>query len=59
MIYDDTPCSTTAQPNKMMSAARQLSKGNLGFSESSMATTVFSAMGKKSTAGKCNDMFRL
>lgn len=37
----------SAQPNKMMSAARQLSKGNLGLGETSMASTVLSAMGKK------------
>ena len=32
----------------MMSAARQLSRGNLGLGETSMASTVLSAMGKKS-----------
>lgn len=38
-----------AQPNRMMSAARQLSRGNLGLTENSMASTVLNAMGKKST----------
>jgi len=44
---DKPGSSATAQPNKMMSAARQLSKGNLGLSENSMATSVLGAMGKK------------
>ena len=39
-----------SNPKKMMSAARQLSKGSLGLGgENSMASTVFSAMGKKNS----------
>ena len=46
-----------SNPKKMMSAARQLSKGSLGLGgENSMASTVFSAMGKKnSTAAAANE----
>jgi len=51
---DKPGSSTTAQPNKMMSAARQLSKGNLGLSESSMASSVLGAMGKKPAEVKLN-----
>ena len=40
--------SSATNPKKMMSAARQLSKGSLGLGgESSMASTVLNAMGKK------------
>ena len=39
-----------SNPKKMMSAARQLSKGSLGLGgENSMASTVLSAMGKKNS----------
>jgi hypothetical protein len=38
----------------MMSAARQLSKGNLGLSENSMASSVLGAMSKKSAEARPN-----
>ena len=41
------PKATPGAPNKMMTTARQLSKGSLGLGESKMASTVMSAMGKK------------
>ena len=45
-----------SNPKKMMSAARQLSKGSLGLGgENSMASTVFSAMGKKNSTAAANE----
>jgi len=44
-----------SNPKKMMSAARQLSKGSLGLGgENSMASTVLSAMGKKNSTATPN-----